>query len=758
MSSQTSSSEVHPPASLQLSEKYDSWSREELIARLNELEAQLPSSAHTPLNTSSGSLRQPSPPRPVSSTPDHISGSLFSPHSPHIPSPPAVTTSTSATTSTSTASVTATTSTQPHPKPKYTAPPAATTKPPKKFTFTSHPTLKIALKFSYHGSFYNGLAYQLTPTPLPTVEQVLFDALAKAKLVDAEGGFEGCGWERCGRTDRGVSAAGQVVSVWVRAGKVAVGGSGEGGEGVLMGREAVDDVRKREEVKGNSDTLDGAEEPDAATPSSSSTDPVQEPTSTSASTSLPQPTPDSLPSIPVKPLRYMKTLNRLLPPTIRIHAWSPVDTDFSARFNCQYRHYKYFFTNSSFDIFPSPSSSSTTSTPPHETTSTDATTNEPPIPHGIELDIERMQQAAQRLVGTHDFRNLCKLDAGKQIEVFERTILSASVAPLSSAFTSSPGPPSASSPSTSTTPSTQPTPSAPSASAPSATSAVVAPENTNGLGMYVFDLVGTAFLYHQVRHIMAILFLIGTGLESPELVTRLLHSTPSSPDAPSTSSSRDAPSTSSAQNASVAVGEAGEPEWEVVDRKPEYQMADGLPLMLWDCAYKEGDVRWRTDEDERLPVKGGKGGKAGMEKEEEDSHGLHNQMASALERSIVNSTLEAHFLLAAMRFPFNRPAPSPFPLTSRPHPHTQSSSPSQSQPHAEGVKDTLKKMVEEGVMMNLPLGGGTYRRAGKYVPVLERKRLDSVEVANERWRVGKGMRRMERRRGGGVAGEEGGEE
>ena len=32
-----------------------------------------------------------------------------------------------------------------------------------------------------------------------------------------------------------------------------------------------------------------------------------------------------------------------------------------------------------------------------------------------------------------------------------------------------------------------------------------------------------------------------------------------------------------------------------MDRKPEYQMADGLPLILWDCIYSEEDVQWQID-------------------------------------------------------------------------------------------------------------------------------------------------------------------
>src|ERR1700728_597886 len=85
----------------------------------------------------------------------------------------------------------------------------------KSLDFSLQPKRKIALKICYSGWKYNGLAFQEGPTPLPTVEEVLFNAMAQTRLVDPEGGLQSCGWERCGRTDRGVSAAGQVISVWV---------------------------------------------------------------------------------------------------------------------------------------------------------------------------------------------------------------------------------------------------------------------------------------------------------------------------------------------------------------------------------------------------------------------------------------------------------------------------------------------------------------------------------------------------------------
>lgn len=40
--------------------------------------------------------------------------------------------------------------------------------------------------------------------------------------------------------------------------------------------------------------------------------------------------------------------------------------------------------------------------------------------------------------------------------------------------------------------------------------------------MYVAVIKGNAFLWHQIRFIMGVLFLIGSGKEAPSLVTELL--------------------------------------------------------------------------------------------------------------------------------------------------------------------------------------------------------------------------------------------
>src|SRR5213075_1999970 len=143
-----------------------------------------------------------------------------------------------------------------------------------------------------------------------------------------------------------------------------------------------------------------------------------------------------------------------LPPTIRILAWCPnPPPNFSARFDCRGRTYRYFFTN-----------------PPYP-------------PRGSQtpalLDIDKMNAAAALFVGLHDFRNVCKIDASKQITNFTRRVHSCVIKPLS------PLPPSI-----------------------SATSSSSETPDDGRPKMYYLELTGSAFLWHQVRHMNALLFLI----------------------------------------------------------------------------------------------------------------------------------------------------------------------------------------------------------------------------------------------------------
>lgn len=446
------------------------------------------------------------------------------------------------------------------------------------FDFSKCYRRKIALKFCYDGWEYNGLASQGDPTALPTVEDVLQEALYKKRLIDPKTGAAGCDWDRCGRTDKGVSAASQVVSLWVRSNL-------RDGPGILPPSQSI--PTGSEETK---DPPSSAEEDAPAVVDAESSELYDLGelafTADESDDELLQQTPGPS-GAAKKEFPYVSMLNRVLPPSLRILAWAPVADKFSARFNCRYRHYKYFFS-----------------------------------PEGI--DLARMRAGAALLLGEHDFRNLCKLDAAKQITNFRRRIDRSDISEV---------------------------------------------DGTGG-ALYVFDLIGTAFLWHQVRHIMAVLFMIGSGAEPVALMRALLN----------------------ADGADAGV--------ETVDRKPEYQMADGLPLVLWDCAYDPADVPWVQDVDEA---------DEDASTDANEPSRLLDQMAGIHVRSLIQATMHRHFLDTARRY----------------------RSPEAKNPNC----------------VDVLLGAGHAKTLSRYQPVLQRKRQENVEVLNERWRQGKGARRATRAAG-----------
>lgn len=288
----------------------------------------------------------------------------------------------------------------------------------KEFDFSKHNVRFIALKFAYLGWNYNGLAVQKEPTPLPTVEGTIIDALNKCKLVPPVSPNE-YKFSRCGRTDKGVSAMNQVISLNIRSN--------------LTNEQQADPQYDSDEIQ------------------------------------------------------YVHILNQLLPDDIRISAVClRPPSGFDARFSCQHRHYRYFFQKEG-------------------------------------LDIPKMEEAAKLYLGENDFRNFCKLDGSKQITNYLRTVMSSKISQLSDDF-------------------------------------------------YYFDLVGSAFLWHQVRCMIAILFLIGQGLEEPKLIIEML-------------------------------------TVDQTPRKPIYDMASEIPLILYDCSFENMD--WiRTDLNDYKAVKYGKAASA----------------------------------------------------------------------------------------------------------------------------------------------------
>lgn len=383
-------------------------------------------------------------------------------------------------------------------------PPKKKQKKDRPFDASRYNTRHIALKFAYLGQRYNGFEHHTgNKTPLPTIEEELWKAFMKTRLIfptrgaelkEGEIDWEGTDYSKCGRTDRGVSAFGQVIGIRVRS---------------LQPMPKEQPVQEEEQgdkmqgIEGNAKEQGSKED---KKPESKPWDHIR----------------DELP--------YIQLLNRVLPEDIRMLAWCPTPpTDFNARFNCRERRYRYFFTSPAFAPVPGDAGL--------PTTATGKTLRE-----GY-LDIEAMRDAAKRYEGLHDFRNFCKVDPAKQITNFERRIFKASIEEVDVSQ-------------------------APAGfiSHPAFAQSVGAKNQMGGQGdmsipkIYTFDVNGSAFLWHQVRHLVAVLFLVGQGFEPPSIISDLL-------------------------------------DMEKYPTRPKYEMATDAPLVLWDCIFPDHEDIDQSRED-----------------------------------------------------------------------------------------------------------------------------------------------------------------
>ncbi|KAL3845860.1 hypothetical protein ACJIZ3_003263 [Penstemon smallii] len=265
------------------------------------------------------------------------------------------------------------------------------------------PKRYVALKVMYFGQRFYGFAAEAQMDP--TVESEIFKALQKTRLIF--GDKKELQYSRCGRTDKGVSSVGQVIALFLRSNlKGTTSNNGYSGE-------------------------------------------------TCAEESI------------CREIDYVKILNRALPKDIRIIGWSPASTDFSARFSCLSREYKYFFWREN-------------------------------------LDIMAMETASKKFIGEHDFRNFCKMDAAN-VHNYRRNITSFMIFPCDERF--------------------------------------------EGDQLWEMKVKGSAFLWHQIRCMVAVLFMIGQGLESPDVIDELL-------------------------------------DIDRTPRKPQYKMAPEIPLVLRSCEFE----------------------------------------------------------------------------------------------------------------------------------------------------------------------------
>lgn len=276
----------------------------------------------------------------------------------------------------------------------------------------------VALKVAYLGWDFLGLAQQIDTNN--TIEGCLADALQRVKLIKSYGT---CNWSRAGRTDKGVSALGQVIALHVRS-------NVKSGVGI---------------VSVGNDLKDDAEEFD-----------------------------------------FVTMLNGALPDEIRVLGWTPVPLEFNARFSALSRTYKYFFAKE-------------------------------------DLNIEAMREGITYLVGEHDFRNFCKMDV-ENVAHFNRRFISGTIAPVAQF------PPAYD----------------PAVSHPQGKESD--PSSQCWSAIWEFTICGSAFLWHQVRYMVAMLFMVGRGLEKPTIIRDLL-------------------------------------DMKKYPQKPLFNMASEVPLILFDVGY-----------------------------------------------------------------------------------------------------------------------------------------------------------------------------
>lgn len=142
------------------------------------------------------------------------------------------------------------------------------------------------------------------------------------------------------------------------------------------------------------------------------------------------------------------------------------------------------------------------------------------------MDIEKMIQGAKKMEGFHDFRNFCKIDVQGTLS-WTRHINSIKIEQIG--LVNSP----------------------------------LLPKDQKKDQLYCATISGTAFLYHQIRCMMAVLFMIGRGQEDPCIVDALL-------------------------------------DIEKVPGKPEYHFEDGFPLILDDCRFEGLEFKASIRESSRM--------------------------------------------------------------------------------------------------------------------------------------------------------------
>ena len=372
-------------------------------------------------------------------------------------------------------------------------------KPKSQQQVEKYRTRHVALQFSYDGADFSGFAQNVGKEGDNSVERALFAALEKTRLLlqpeehgmlivnnnnagdmdvdekktnlksDSGSGVDDekviakkdddqtmsarttAKYSRCGRTDKGVHANGQVVALYLKSAYPLSARLQPGGESANDGTTGTDSSYILGEDMLPKNSLVGLE---CLVP------PKSKKFKGGGSNGSTKTQSAQLQRKTITEYDYPRILNNILPPSIRVLGWCPVSSEFSARFSCSQRTYRYFFPRRN-------------------------------------LDLEAMAQGLQYMMGKHDFRNMCKMNC-EQVYNFERTLMKGEVVSPQKIYTVSVEVEGIDANDTSTQ------------------QQVPSPHD-----MCHIEIVGQAFLWHQIRCIMSILFYIGRKLESPMIVHQL---------------------------------------------------------------------------------------------------------------------------------------------------------------------------------------------------------------------------------------------
>jgi tRNA pseudouridine38/39 synthase len=328
-------------------------------------------------------------------------------------------------------------------------------------------TRHIAFHIYYDGSTYSGLAENVGSITDQSIERELFKALTKSNLIENNTTRERIQYSRCGRTDRGVSAVGQIVALHVKSAIPLLASYDKDGIQPVLSQNLPSTnplqsitvwVPPTKKIKNRSKNITKKSKQSVECTSMVDTlipdvnNDVQQQQEVEVESRIER---------TIVEYQYDKILNNLLPVEIRVLGWCPVTDDFSARFSAMTRTYRYFFTWR-------------------------------PI-----YNMNRINTALQLLVGHHDYRNFCKMDIEK-VYNFQRKIISCKLIIDNKEFINTIKENTTSTSTEAAEPSIQST-------------------------CYI-QIEGQAFLWHQIRCIAHIVLdLIGCGYEEPNIITELFN-------------------------------------------------------------------------------------------------------------------------------------------------------------------------------------------------------------------------------------------